>query len=162
MLRPPFKPLAPPLGVAPHSLRTTEIYQFERLQFLKCTLSSKCWIITRFILICVSEGVIKCEENKLYRKIHFFLSNTIANIIKRRHTCTTIYSKMYQSHRWKDAHQDVLHIENWTLCLTKPSEEHGTSRGRGPRVTQEGAHRVRWAGLNTYMVWKWNILTICF
>jgi hypothetical protein len=23
MLRPPFKPLAPPLGVAPHSLRTT-------------------------------------------------------------------------------------------------------------------------------------------
>jgi hypothetical protein len=25
MLRPPFKPLAPPLGVAPHSLRTTAV-----------------------------------------------------------------------------------------------------------------------------------------
>jgi hypothetical protein len=59
MLRPPFKPLAAPLGVAPHSLRTTAVEEWRN--------SSLKYTTTAFFDIFINSSIINHPTTRHYK-----------------------------------------------------------------------------------------------
>jgi hypothetical protein len=111
--------------------------------------------------------VMKCEANKLYRKI-FRVTINLKLKIHFSHETEQLTTEYHYENVPNIRFQYVaksqtkgcalgplswLHIQNWRPYIISPAEEPLNSRGRDSRMEQEQAHLLKWAGLN---IWNKN------